>query len=102
MGIRQTADGPVLRVQGADLVNGTPILDIKPYIPYADSHPDALGGFAAVPAGETLSVSIPPALLAQVPAERQEALRGVLGCDPGPTTRSDPERVCGSFLLPVF
>lgn len=60
-GIRQTADGPVLRVRGADLVNGTPILDIKPYIPYADSHPDALGGFAAVPAGETLSVSIPPA-----------------------------------------
>ena len=83
-GIRQTAEGPVLRVRGADLVNGTPILDIKPYIPYADNHPDALGGFAAVPAGETLSVSIPPALLAQVPAGRQEALRGVLAQDPRP------------------
>ena len=61
-GIRQTAEGPVLRVRGADLVNGTPNLDIKPYITSADSHPDALGGFAAVPAGETLSVYIPPAL----------------------------------------
>ena len=85
----------VLRVRGADLVNGTPILDIKPYIPYADSHPDALGGFAAVPAGETLSVSIPPALLAQVPAERQEALRGVLAQDPRPHYQKDPERVYG-------
>lgn len=78
-----------------DLVNGTPILDIKPYIPYADSHPDALGGFAAVPAGETLSVSIPPALLAQVPAGRQEALRGVLAQDPRPHYQKDPERVYG-------
>ena len=94
-GIRQTAEGPVLRVRGADLVNGTPILDIKPYIPYADSRPDALGGFAAVPAGETLSVSIPPALLAQVPAERQEALRGVLAQDPRPHYQKDPERVYG-------
>ena len=94
-GIRQTAEGPVLRVRGADLVNGTPILDIKPYIPYADSHPNALGGFAAVPAGETLSVSIPPALLAQVPAERQEALRGVLAQDPRPHYQKDPERVYG-------
>ena len=94
-GIRQTVEGPVLRVRGADLVSGTPILDIKPYIPYADSHPDALGGFAAVPAGETLSVSIPPALLAQVPAERQEALRGVLAQDPRPHYQKDPERVYG-------
>ena len=62
---------------------------------YADSHPDALGGFAAVPAGETLSVSIPPALLAQVPAERQEALRGVLAQDPRPHYQKDPERVYG-------
>ena len=55
-GIQQTAEGTVLRVKGADLVNGTPILDIKPYIPYADSHPEALGGFAAVPADCTLLV----------------------------------------------
>lgn len=59
-GIERTADrGTVLRVLGADLMDGTPILDIKPYIPYADSHPEAVGGFAAVPAGETLEVIIP-------------------------------------------
>ena len=95
-GIEHRPDvGPVLIVRGADLMDGTPIYDIKPYIPYADSHPDALGGFAAVPAGETLSVSIPPALLAQVPAERQEALRGVLAQDPRPHYQKDPERVYG-------
>ena len=94
--IEQRPDvGPVLIVRGADLMDGTPIYDIKPYIPYADSHPDALGGFAAVPAGETLSVSIPPALLAQVPAGRQEALRGVLAQDPRPHYQKDPERVYG-------
>lgn len=93
--IRQTDDGPVLRVTGADLVDGTPILDIKPYIPYADSHPDALGGFAAVPAGETLTVDIPPALLEQVPPDRREALRGVLAQDPRPHYQKDPTRVYG-------
>ena len=94
-GIRQTAEGPVLRVRGADLVNGTPILDIKPYIPYADSHPEALGGFAAVPAGETLKVVIPPDLLERVPADRREALRGVLAQDPRPHYQKDPDRVYG-------
>ena len=94
-GIRQTADGPVLRVKGADLVNGTPILDIKPYIPYADSHPEALGGFAAVPAGETLDVIIPPALLERVPESRREALRGVLAQDPRPHYQNDPSRIYG-------
>lgn len=93
--IRQTDDGPVLRVTGADLVDGTPILDIKPYIPYADSHPDALGGFAAVPAGETLTVDIPPTLLEQVPPDRREALRGVLAQDPRPHYQKDPTRVYG-------
>ena len=87
--------GPVLHVRGADLMDGTPIFDIKPYLAYTDSHPQATGGFAAVPAGETLSVSIPPALLAQVPAERQEALRGVLAQDPRPHYQKDPERVYG-------
>lgn len=94
-GIRQTADGPALRVMGADLVDGTPILDIKPYIPYADSHPDALGGFAAVPAGETLAVDIPSELLEQVPPDRREALRGVLAQDPRPHYQTDPDRVYG-------
>ena len=94
-GIRQTADGPVIRVRGADLVDGTPILDIKPYIPYADSHPDAMGGFASVPAGETLEVIIPPELLAQIPEAHREALRGVLAQDPRPHYQKDPERIYG-------
>ena len=94
-GIRQTAEGTVLQVQGADLADGTPILDIKPYIPYADSRPDALGGFAAVPAGETLHVTIPPELLERVPPARREALRGILAQDPRPHYQKDPGRVYG-------
>ena len=95
-GIEQTAEqGPVLHIQGADLMDGTPILDIKPYIPYADAHPEALGGFAAVPAGETLEVLIPPDMLEKIPPERREALRGVLAQDPRPHYQDDPERIYG-------
>ena len=95
-GVRQTAEyGPVLHIRGADLMDGTPVLDIKPYIPYADCHPEALGGFAAVPAGETLEVVIPAELLPRIPAERLEALRGVLAQDPRPHYQNDPERVYG-------
>ena len=93
-GIEQTAEqGPVLHIRGADLMDGTPILDIKPYIPYADAHPEALGGFAAVPAGETLEVIIPPELLEKIPPERREALRGVLAQDPRPHYQDDPGRI---------
>ena len=95
-GIEQTPDlGTVLHVRGADLMDGTPILDIKPYIPYADAHPEALGGFAAVPAGAALEVVIPPELLSRVPERQQEALRGVLAQDPRPHYQNDPERVYG-------
>ena len=95
-GIEQTAEfGTVLKIRGADLMDGTPILDIKPYIPYADSHPDAVGGFASAPAGETLDVVIPPEVLEQVPENRREALRGVLAQDPRPHYQEDPERVYG-------
>ena len=94
-GMEETAEGTVLRIRGADLMDGTPILDIKPYIPYADCHPEALGGFAAAPAGETLEVIIPEALLARVPENRREALRGVLAQDPRPHYHDDPERVYG-------
>ena len=95
-GIEQTAEqGPVLHILGADLMNGTPILDIKPYIPYADAHPEALGGFAAVPAGETLEVLISPDMLEKIPPERREALRGVLAQDPRPHYQDDPERIYG-------
>ena len=95
-GVEQTAEyGTVLRIKGADLMDGTPIFDIKPYIPYADSRPDALGGFASVPAGEVLEVVIPPELLERIPADRREALRGVLAQDPRPHYQNDPERVYG-------
>lgn len=87
--------GPVIYVRGADLVDGTPIFDIKPYIPYADSHPDAIGGFASAPAGETLTVVIPPEQLMKVPGRHREALRGVLAQDPRPHYQNDPERVYG-------
>ena len=95
-GIEQTAEqGPVLHIRGADLMDGTPILDIKPYIPYADAHPEALGGFAAVPAGETLEVIIPPELLEKIPPKRRAALRGVLAQDPRPHYQDDPGRIYG-------
>ena len=95
-GIEQTSEfGTVLKIRGADLMDGTPILDIKPYIPYADSHPDAVGGFASAPAGETLKVHIPPELMALVPENRREALRGVLAQDPRPHYQDDPERIYG-------
>ena len=94
--IEETADrGPVLHIRGADLMDGTPVLDIKPYLPYADCIPEAAGGFAAVPAGETLEVEIPPELLERVPPERREALRGVLALDPRPRYQEDPDRVYG-------
>jgi len=95
-GLEQTREyGTVLKIRGADLMDGTPILDIKPYIPYADSHPDAVGGFASAPAGETLEVVIPPEALAQIPENRREALRGILAQDPRPHYQNDPERVYG-------
>lgn len=95
-GVEQTKEhGTVLRIRGADLMDGTPILDIKPYIPYADCHSDAEGGFAAAPAGETLGVVIPPQLLEKVPESRREALRGVLAQDPRPHYHDDPTRVYG-------
>lgn len=94
--VEMTANlGPVIHIRGADLMDGTPILDIKPYIPYADCHPEALGGFAATPAGETLEVAIPEELLERVPQDRRRALRGVLAQDPRPHYQNDPERVYG-------
>ena len=88
-------DGTVLRVRGADLMDGTPILDIKPYLPYGDCRPEATGGFASAPAAPALTVDIPPHLLERVPPERREALTGVLALDPRPHYQDDPERVYG-------
>lgn len=86
--------GPTLRVGGADLVDGTPIVDIKPYVG-ADCHPDASVGFTTMNADYRLAVEIPEHLLALVPEERREALRGVLAEDPRPAYQHDPERVYG-------
>ena len=94
--IRQTEDlGYVLEVSGADLMDGTPILDIKPYVPYSDSLPDAAGGFAAPKPGPALDVVIPQPLLERIPADKREALIGVLSQDPRPRYHSDPDRVYG-------
>lgn len=89
------AQGPVIHVLGADLMDGTPIYDIKPYLPYADCHPEAVGGFAAQKPEGTLRVDIPPELAAAVPAGLLAPLRGVLAQDPRPAYQKDPERVYG-------
>ena len=90
-----TPKGPVLHVAGADLMDGTPIYDIKPYIPYADSLPEAAGGFTDRVERVMLAVDCPPALLEQVPDEKRAALLGVLAQDPRPSYQADPDRVYG-------
>ena len=87
--------GPVLVVAGADLMDGTPIYDVKPYLPYADCKPDAVGGFAAQPKGADLEVDCPPELLEIVPEGKRAALLAVLAQDPRPQYQDDPRRVYG-------
>ena len=86
---------PVLHVAGADLMDGTPIFDIKPYLPYTDAHPQASSGFTADYEGYHLTVRFPEDLLKKVPPEKQAALRGVLAQDPRPSYQEDPTRVYG-------
>ena len=90
-----TPEGPVLTVAGADLMDGTPILDIKPYIPYADCQPEATGGFTDTAGDFLLKVEFPPELLEIVPEDRREALIGVLSHDPRPSYQRNAERVYG-------
>jgi tRNA-Thr(GGU) m(6)t(6)A37 methyltransferase TsaA len=87
--------GPVLYVSGADLMDGTPIYDIKPYIAYTDSHPDAVSGFASTPAEFLLEVDFPESLLQKVPENQRKSLIDVLAHDPRPQYQDDPERVYG-------
>lgn len=87
--------GTVLLVSGADLMDGTPIYDIKPYIPYADAHPEAVGGFAQEAPVPTLQVDFPPQLLERIPEDRRQALISVLALDPRPSYQDDPKRVYG-------
>jgi len=91
----ETAEGITLVVAGADLLDGTPIFDIKPYLPFADCHPEALPGYTAVTREHSLEVVCDPALLSRVPAEKRPALLGVLRCDPRPGYEDDPDAVYG-------
>ena len=87
--------GPVIRVSGADLVDGTPILDIKPYLPYADCPRDATGGFTDPLETKPLEVKCDETLLAGLEVQQRAGLMGVLACDPRPRYQEDPERVYG-------
>ena len=85
--------GPVLYVSGADLLDGTPIFDVKPYLAYVDSHPEAKDGFALNQKEGTLRVDFPEEWLVQIPEEKREGLKELLSQDPRPQYQNDPERV---------
>ncbi len=87
--------GPILHVLGADLMDNTPIYDIKPYLPFTDSHPEAAGGFADPFKDYALEVEFPESLLCLIPTQYHEALMGVLAHDPRPSYHNDPERKYG-------
>ena len=96
LGVEHTEKyGTVLHVGGADLMDGTPIFDIKPYIPYGDCHPEATGGFTDTAGEFLLKVDFPPSLLALLPEEKRPAAIGVLSHDPRPSYQRKPERVYG-------
>ena len=87
--------GPILHVSGADLMDGTPIYDIKPYLPYVDAHPEATGGFAQPLAEYALEVAFPEELLERIQPDRREGLVALLKQDPRPAYQKDPARVYG-------
>ena len=96
LGVEEAAEfGTVLHVGGADLMDGTPIFDIKPYIPYADCQPDAIGGFTDYADDFLLQVDFPESLLAVLPAEKREAAVSLLSHDPRPSYQRKPERIYG-------
>ena len=93
IGVGKGSEGTVLKVSGADLVNGTPIYDIKPYLPYADCKTDATGGFTDRTEKRRVEVEIPEELAGKMDEERLQALKAVLREDPRPAYQEDPERV---------
>ena len=96
LGVEKTENhGCILRVAGADLLDGTPIYDIKPYLPYVDSHPEANNGFALNEKEGRLDVDFPEELLKTIPPEKQAALTAVLAQDPRPAYQNEPERIYG-------
>lgn len=90
-----TPQGAILHVSGADLMDKTPIYDIKPYIPYADCHPDAAGSFAQQHKDDVLSVKIPDHWMAVIPKEHRDAVIGILEQDPRPAYHHDEDRIYG-------
>lgn len=95
-GIESTAEyGNVIRVSGIDMMNGTPIYDIKPYLPHIDAHPEAAGGFAKDVDGGRLTVSADSALLSKLPEDKREPLLAILREDPRPSYQSDENRIYG-------
>jgi hypothetical protein len=90
-----TSEGPVVHVSGIDMMDGTPIFDIKPYVTFTDSHPDARCGFVDTRPRHTLRVEFPPRLLALLPTDKQSAALALLAQDPRPAYQSDPTRTYG-------
>ncbi len=88
-------EGPVLYVSGVDLLDGTPIYDIKPYLPYADAHPEARGGFGQAHSGDAVEVIFPEELLCRLPEEKRKAALGVLAQDPRAAYNKRPDYVYG-------
>ena len=95
IGLTQTTEGPVLEIQGADLVDGTPILDIKPYLPYCDSYPEARGGWTDGLETVPLHVDFCPELFQTLPETCRAGIMGVLQSDPRPRYQNDPDRIYG-------
>lgn len=96
LGLEETKEfGTVIHVGGADLMDGTPIFDIKPYVPYADCQPEALGGFTGGTEGHTLQVDFPASLLEMLPESKRQAAIGILAHDPRPSYQKDSQRVYG-------
>lgn len=96
LGLEETKEfGTVIHVGGADLMDGTPIFDIKPYVPYADCQPEALGGFTSGTEGHTLQVDFPASLLEMLPESKRQAAIGILAHDPRPSYQKDSQRVYG-------
>ena len=95
--VENTDEGPVIYVSGIDMRNNTPIYDIKPYLSYADSHPDAENGFGGEHFEDNLTVSFPESLLEKIPIEKRNALLETLKEDPRPHYQNDPDRIYGLF-----
>ncbi len=95
LSVEKTQNGVSLLVQGADLLDGTPIYDVKPYIPYADCHPEAVGSYADEHANDTLCVEFPENLLEKIPKEKRTGLIECLRDDPRPSYQDEPERIYG-------